>query len=202
MAAVLRGTTLLAALVCLGGCGEPGSITELVVGADVLGLEVPEEVESLRFEVVTGPRRADIQQIVVPVSPRQRFAASLPVSWGLWEQDQGDAPFEVVVSAFAYLGQEDRDGPIVTQRAQLRFVMGEVRHVCLVLDASCAGMDCGAGATCALDGASPRCVPICVDAELMPSFRRNDEPCTAGSGLVDVARTGASCAPLWAADGG
>ncbi len=189
------------AIVVATGCGEPEPVTEIVVGADVVGLDVPGEVESLRFDVVTGPRAADAQRIVVPVSPRQRYAADLPVSWGLWQRDQGDAPFEVVVSAFAHLGQEDREAPVVSQRAQLGFVDGEVRHVCLVLHSACAGVACPDGTTCAFDGDASRCVPICVDADATPALG-GTELCAPAAELVSIARSGASCAPLWGVDAG
>lgn len=198
---MLRRAHLLCLIVSLVGCGEPEPVTEIVVGADVEGLDVPDDVESLRFDVVTGSRAAGTQRIVVPVSPRQRFAASLPVSWGLWRRDQADAPFEVVVSAFAHLGQEDREPPVVSQRVQLRFVDGEVRHVCLLLHAECAGMACPGGSTCAFDSGRARCVPICADEDALPALG-DTELCAQAATLARVARSGGSCAPLWDVDAG
>ncbi len=134
------GLTLL--VLCASACSTPTEIV-LVVSSDL----APSQLGSVQVAVAPTPDGDLGQSTCVCVGtgcPSARV--SVPITLSLRPGHQGEAPFRVVVDAFADLACTMT--PDVEARAQVRFVSGERRELYLPLETICVDKMCPVDETC------------------------------------------------------
>jgi hypothetical protein len=131
--AILIGALLLAAC-------APRPRTELLVVVDS-DLEVPDPLSRLTLSVRFDGR--ELGPFTEVIDPSRREARELPISLAITDRTVGAATLAITATA------SNRDGDVVAQTAEVAFVAGEGRALCLRLDLDCVGVVCPEAETCA-----------------------------------------------------
>ena len=118
------------------GCGDELPLTEIMIAVDT-DMDVPEELDSLRIDVV-GPR-GEIQRARAPLDSDAR----LPVLLGIAHRGGPLGPVFVTVT-----GRLD-DADVVQRRAIFEFLPEQVRVLRIDLHRACVGVPCPEEQTCA-----------------------------------------------------
>jgi hypothetical protein len=164
----LRRVFLIAALLpaawLLAACA-PRPRTELLVVVDS-DLEVPDPLSRLTLSVRFGAR--ELGPFTEVVDPSRREARALPISLAITDRTVGAGTLAITATA------SNRDGDVVAQTAEVAFVPGEGRALCLRLDLDCVGIVCPDAETCARGECVPEAVPadalLPVDASSIDSL--------------------------------